>query len=87
FIIVAFILTLSGSFFVAGLIGNCCNWINKRTNMRHPQTDAIINELRDRLIETYSDRLIAIILFGSQSRCDATPDSELIWMLVSPMIC
>jgi hypothetical protein len=25
--------------------------------MRHPQTYEIMNELRDRLIETYSDRL------------------------------
>jgi predicted nucleotidyltransferase len=44
--------------------------------MRHPQTDEIMNELRDRMIETYSDRLIAIILFGSQARGDATPDSD-----------
>jgi predicted nucleotidyltransferase len=36
--------------------------------MRLPQTDEIMNELRDRKIETYSDRLIAIILFGSQAR-------------------
>gem|GEM_PF-5974460 len=26
------------------------------TNMRHPQTYKIMNELRDHLIETYSDR-------------------------------
>lgn len=44
--------------------------------MRHPQTDAIMHELRDRLIETYGDRLIAMILFGSQARGDATPDSD-----------
>jgi predicted nucleotidyltransferase len=44
--------------------------------MRHPHTYEIMNELRDRLIETYSDRLIAIILFGSQARGDATPDSD-----------
>jgi len=44
--------------------------------MRHPQTDEIMNELRDRLIETYGDRLIAMILFGSQARGDATPDSD-----------
>ena len=44
--------------------------------MRHPQTDKIMNELRDRLIETYSDRLIAMILFGSQARGDATPESD-----------
>ena len=35
-----------------------------------------MNELRDRLIETYSDRLIAIILFGSQARGDATSESD-----------
>ena len=44
--------------------------------MKHPQQNEIINELRDRMIETYSDRLIAIILFGSQARGDATPDSD-----------
>jgi len=44
--------------------------------MRHPQTDEIMNELRDLMIETYSDRLIAIILFGSQARGDATLDSD-----------
>ena len=33
--------------------------------MQHPQQQEIMNELRDRMIETYSDRLIAIILFGS----------------------
>ena len=44
--------------------------------MRHSQTDEIMNELRDRLIEKYSDRLIAMILFGSQARGDATPDSD-----------
>ncbi|MBD2152712.1 nucleotidyltransferase domain-containing protein [Pseudanabaena sp. FACHB-1277] len=35
-----------------------------------------MNELRDLLIDTYSDRLIAMILFGSQARGDATPDSD-----------
>ena len=44
--------------------------------MRHPQTDEIMNELRDRLIETYSDRLIAMLLFGSQARGDAKPNSD-----------
>jgi predicted nucleotidyltransferase len=44
--------------------------------MRHPQTYKIMNELRDRLIDTYSDQLIAIILFGSQARGDATPNSD-----------
>ena len=33
--------------------------------MQHPQQQEIMNELRDRMIETYSDQLIAIILFGS----------------------
>jgi predicted nucleotidyltransferase len=44
--------------------------------MRHPQTYTIMNELRDRLIETYSDQLLAMILFGSQARGDAAPDSD-----------
>jgi predicted nucleotidyltransferase len=44
--------------------------------MRHPHTNEIMYALRDRLLDTYGDRLIAIILFGSQARGDATPDSD-----------
>ena len=44
--------------------------------MQHSQQQEIMNELRDRMIETYSDRLIVIVLFGSQARGDATPDSD-----------
>jgi len=44
--------------------------------MKHPQRNEIMNELRDRMIDTYSDQLIAIVLFGSQARGDATPDSD-----------
>ncbi len=44
--------------------------------MKHPQRNEIMNELRDRMIDTYRDQLIAIVLFGSQARGDATPDSD-----------
>jgi uncharacterized protein len=44
--------------------------------MRHPKLQEIMQELCDRLLETYRDRLIAVILFGSQARGDATPDSD-----------
>ncbi|MEA5618945.1 nucleotidyltransferase domain-containing protein [Cronbergia sp. UHCC 0137] len=35
-----------------------------------------MQELCNNLIETYEDQLIAVILFGSQARGDATPDSD-----------
>jgi uncharacterized protein len=44
--------------------------------MQHPQLNEIMNELCDRMIDTYKDRLAAIILFGSQARGDATPESD-----------
>jgi predicted nucleotidyltransferase len=45
--------------------------------MKHQQLDYIVKELRDRMTETYRDRLIALILFGSQARGDANPDSDI----------
>ena len=35
-----------------------------------------MQELCNNLLETYQDQLIAVILFGSQARGDATPDSD-----------
>jgi len=36
----------------------------------------IVMELRDRLEELYGDRLERVVLFGSQARGDATPESD-----------
>lgn len=44
--------------------------------MRHPQVNEIMGELRECFIDNYGDRLISIILFGSQARGDANPDSD-----------
>jgi predicted nucleotidyltransferase len=44
--------------------------------MRHPKLKEIMQELCNNLLETYKEQLIAVILFGSQARGDATPDSD-----------
>ena len=44
--------------------------------MKHPKLEEIMQELCNNLLETYQDQLIAVILFGSQARGDATPDSD-----------
>ncbi|PPJ63838.1 nucleotidyltransferase domain-containing protein [Cuspidothrix issatschenkoi] len=44
--------------------------------MKHPKLGEIMQELCNNLLETYQDQLIAVILFGSQARGDATPDSD-----------
>lgn len=36
----------------------------------------IVTELRQRLEELYGDRLERVVLFGSQARGDAAPDSD-----------
>lgn len=40
--------------------------------MKHPKLEEIMQELCNSLLETYQDQLIAVILFGSQARGDAT---------------
>ncbi|NEO87728.1 MAG: nucleotidyltransferase domain-containing protein [Spirulina sp. SIO3F2] len=42
-----------------------------------PPTFEILDELRDRLSCLYQERLQHLILFGSQARGDATPDSDI----------
>ncbi len=37
----------------------------------------ILRELRRRLEALYGDRLVKVILFGSQARGDASPDSDI----------
>lgn len=50
--------------------------------MRHEKLRQILTELRERLIEHYGDRLIDVVLFGSQARGDAAPGSDIDVMVV-----
>jgi uncharacterized protein len=45
--------------------------------MRHPQLTEILKALRQYLDGLYGDRLINVILFGSQARNEAQPDSDI----------
>ncbi|MGG6270517.1 nucleotidyltransferase domain-containing protein [Leptolyngbya sp. AN03gr2] len=45
--------------------------------MTHPHLDTILQQLRRSLTKLYGDRLQALILFGSQARQDAQPDSDI----------
>ena len=38
---------------------------------------SVLNKLRRRLKELYGDRLVKLVLFGSQARGDAEPDSDI----------
>jgi len=42
----------------------------------------LLNELKARLVELYGQRLFSLILFGSQARGEATPDSDIDVMAV-----
>lgn len=50
--------------------------------MRHERLQQILNELRGRLVEHYGDRLLDVVLFGSQARGDAAPGSDIDVMVV-----
>ena len=50
--------------------------------MQHPSLFLILLQLRAYVDQCYGDRLKHLILFGSQSRNDATPDSDIDVMLV-----
>jgi len=50
--------------------------------MTHPQLQTILGKLRHRLSAIYGDRMDDIILFGSQARGDALPDSDIDIMVV-----
>jgi uncharacterized protein len=50
--------------------------------MRHEKLPQILKELRERLVEHYGDRLVKVVLFGSQARGDATPGSDIDVMVV-----
>ncbi|GAP99657.1 nucleotidyltransferase domain-containing protein [Leptolyngbya sp. NIES-2104] len=45
--------------------------------MTHPHLDTILQQLRRSLTQIYGDRLQMLILFGSQARQDAQPDSDI----------
>ena len=50
--------------------------------MRVAQLDKILQEFRDGLEQIYGSRLVRIVLFGSQARDEAEPDSDIDVMLV-----
>ncbi|MGH9938758.1 MAG: nucleotidyltransferase domain-containing protein [Blastocatellia bacterium] len=50
--------------------------------MRHEKLRQILSELRGRLVEHYGDRLVDVVLFGSQARGDASPGSDIDVMAV-----
>ena len=43
----------------------------------HEQLQTILGELRSRLEALYDGQLIQLVLYGSQARGDATPDSDI----------
>ncbi|NJN86804.1 MAG: nucleotidyltransferase domain-containing protein [Leptolyngbyaceae cyanobacterium SL_7_1] len=50
--------------------------------MVHPHLNEILAKLRAYLEEEYGDRLVQVLLFGSQARGDAEPDSDIDVMIV-----
>ena len=50
--------------------------------MIHPHLDTILQHLHRSLIANYGDRLQTLILFGSQARQDAQPDSDIDILIV-----
>ncbi|MEO0457711.1 MAG: nucleotidyltransferase domain-containing protein [Cyanobacteria bacterium P01_A01_bin.114] len=50
--------------------------------MTHPQLQEILAKLRQHLKATYAERLISLILFGSQAREEANTDSDIDVLIV-----
>jgi predicted nucleotidyltransferase len=50
--------------------------------IENKQLSSLLNELKASLVELYGDRLFSLILFGSQARGEATPDSDIDVMVV-----
>jgi predicted nucleotidyltransferase len=46
-------------------------------DVSHERLNAVLSQLKQRLIELYGDRLEQLILYGSQARGDATIDSDI----------
>ncbi|MCC6475701.1 nucleotidyltransferase domain-containing protein [bacterium] len=45
--------------------------------MTNPNLQTILDELREKLSLHYGDRLAKLVLYGSQARGDAEPDSDI----------
>ncbi len=50
--------------------------------MKHEKLNEILSELRARLKENYGDRLVDVLLFGSQARGDAVNGSDIDVMVI-----
>jgi uncharacterized protein len=50
--------------------------------MRAARLDTILREFRDGLERIYGSRLVRVVLFGSQARDEAEPDSDIDVMVV-----
>ena len=50
--------------------------------IKNKQLSNLLNELKSSLVNLYGDRLFSLILFGSQARGEATPDSDIDVMAV-----
>lgn len=45
--------------------------------MQYPNLPNLLSELRSYLERLYGQRLVSLVLFGSQARADAQPDSDI----------
>lgn len=50
--------------------------------MTRPQLAEILSKLRSRLEAIYKERLVSLVLFGSQARKEATSDSDIDVLIV-----
>jgi predicted nucleotidyltransferase len=50
--------------------------------IENKQLSSLLKELKASLVKLYGDRLFSLILFGSQARGEATPDSDIDVMAV-----
>lgn len=50
--------------------------------IENKQLSSLLTELKASLVNLYGDRLFSVILFGSQARGEATPDSDIDVMTV-----
>ncbi len=55
--------------------------------MQHPHLDTILSELRAQLKALYGDRLVRLVLYGSQARREAEPysDVDVLVVLTGPV--